>query len=246
MSETIQLTCCRRIPFPAYVARPAGAARGAVVVVQEIFGVNAHIRAVADGYAAAGYLAVAPDAFHRVKPGVELGYTPEDIQAGIALKARSRRCRPRRAAGPAGCVDHAARVGRQGGHGGVLLGRAADLAQRLPVARPGGGGAVLRGRHDGRRGARARAACARCLCHFGAQDHAIAWTRSRPSGPPNRTSRCRSTTPSMASTATTVAPTTRRRGWRANARWPSLSAISPEPAPGRQRLPTPGLLAARR
>jgi carboxymethylenebutenolidase len=63
------------------VAQPPGQPRGAVVVLQEIFGVNAHIRAVADGYAADGYLAVAPSTFHRVKRNVELGYTPEDIQA---------------------------------------------------------------------------------------------------------------------------------------------------------------------
>ena len=88
MSETIQLNAADGFRFPVYVARPAGPVRGAVVVVQEIFGVNAHIRAVADGYAAAGYLALAPDAFHRVQAGVELGYTPEDIQAGIALKAK--------------------------------------------------------------------------------------------------------------------------------------------------------------
>jgi carboxymethylenebutenolidase len=59
--------------FPAYVAKPAGTAKGAVVVLQEIFGVNSHIRSVADGYAAEGFLAVAPSTFHRVKPGVELG-----------------------------------------------------------------------------------------------------------------------------------------------------------------------------
>ena len=71
---------------PAYVAQPDGAPRGAVVVLQEIFGVNSHIRSVADGYAAAGYLAVAPSTFHRVKPGAELGYTDEDMKAGFALK----------------------------------------------------------------------------------------------------------------------------------------------------------------
>ena len=49
MSETIQLTAGDGFAFPAYVARPTGAARGAVGVVQERFGVNSHIRAVADG-----------------------------------------------------------------------------------------------------------------------------------------------------------------------------------------------------
>jgi len=73
--------------FPAYVAQPTGRAKGAVVVLQEIFGVNGHIRDVADGYAAEGYLAVAPSTFHRVKPGVDIGYTEDDMKAGMALKA---------------------------------------------------------------------------------------------------------------------------------------------------------------
>ena len=58
MTQTIQLTAADGTTFPAYVAQPTGAPKGAIVVLQEIFGVNAHIRAVADGYAAAGYLAV--------------------------------------------------------------------------------------------------------------------------------------------------------------------------------------------
>ncbi len=87
MSETIQLTSADGFQFPAYVAKPAGKPKGAVVVLQEIFGVNSHIRSVADGYAAQGYLAVAPATFHRVKQGVDLGYTGEDVQAGSGLKA---------------------------------------------------------------------------------------------------------------------------------------------------------------
>jgi carboxymethylenebutenolidase len=68
--------------FDAWLAPPPGTARGAILVLQEIFGVNAHIRAVADGFAAAGYVAIAPCLFDRVKSGVELGYTPEDLQLG--------------------------------------------------------------------------------------------------------------------------------------------------------------------
>ncbi|MEO8118343.1 MAG: dienelactone hydrolase family protein [Rhodoferax sp.] len=87
MANYIELTAADGFKFPAYEARPAGQAKGAVVVLQEIFGVNAHIRAVVEGFAAQGYLAVAPATFHRVKPGVELGYTPDDVAAGVALKA---------------------------------------------------------------------------------------------------------------------------------------------------------------
>jgi carboxymethylenebutenolidase len=70
----------------AQTVRPAGKPKGAVVVLQEIFGVNSHIRNVADGYAQAGYLAVAPAVFHRLKQDVDLGYGPEDRESGIALK----------------------------------------------------------------------------------------------------------------------------------------------------------------
>lgn len=86
MGQFISLTAADGVTLPAYVAQPEGKPRGAVVVLQEIFGVNAHIRSVADGYAAAGYLAVAPSTFHRVQPGVELGYTDADMSAGFELK----------------------------------------------------------------------------------------------------------------------------------------------------------------
>ena len=86
MGQFTTLTSADGFSFPAYVAQPAGQARGAVVVLQEIFGVNSHIRAVADRYAAEGYVAVAPSTFERVKPGVELGYADADMSAGFELK----------------------------------------------------------------------------------------------------------------------------------------------------------------
>jgi carboxymethylenebutenolidase len=88
-ATTTTLTAADGHAFNAYVARPGGTARGALVVVQEIFGVNSHVRSVADGYAADGYLAIAPALFDRVERGVELGYGPEDIQRGRALKDAS-------------------------------------------------------------------------------------------------------------------------------------------------------------
>ena len=79
MAHWIQLdTAAGRVA--AWLAEPAGAARGGLVVVQEIFGANAHIRAVAEGYAADGYVVLAPAFFDPVEPGVELGYD----QAGYA------------------------------------------------------------------------------------------------------------------------------------------------------------------
>ncbi len=72
----------------AYEAVPADAARGGVVIVQEIFGLNHHIRSIVDQYAAEGYAAVAPAIFDRARRGAELGYTPEGTQEGRALRTR--------------------------------------------------------------------------------------------------------------------------------------------------------------
>jgi carboxymethylenebutenolidase len=68
--------------FQAWLAAPAGRPRGAVVVIQEIFGVNSHIRKVTDGFAADGYTAIAPCLFDRIRRGIELGYSPADMQEG--------------------------------------------------------------------------------------------------------------------------------------------------------------------
>jgi carboxymethylenebutenolidase len=68
--------------FDAWLSPPSGRPRGAVLVLQEIFGVNSHIRSVADGFAAEGYLAIAPSLFDRVKRNVEMGYTPQDVEHG--------------------------------------------------------------------------------------------------------------------------------------------------------------------
>lgn len=73
MSETVQIpTLDGTAAIPAYVARPAGAAKAAIIVIPEIFGVNPGIRSKCEGWAAKGYLAVAPDLFWRFAPGVEL------------------------------------------------------------------------------------------------------------------------------------------------------------------------------
>lgn len=85
-SQWITLESSDGFLCPAWEAVPEGTPRGAVVVLQEIFGVNSHIRAVAERFAARGYLAVAPALFARVQPDVDLGYTPEDMQTGFALK----------------------------------------------------------------------------------------------------------------------------------------------------------------
>jgi carboxymethylenebutenolidase len=88
MGTTIQGTAADGHRFSIYRAEPAGRARGGLVVVQEIFGVNSHIRAVCDDYAGQGYVAVAPALFDRVEPGVELGYQADDVTAGRAIREK--------------------------------------------------------------------------------------------------------------------------------------------------------------
>ena len=79
MGEWIEIAADDGFGFGCYTAAPAGAPKGGILVIQEIFGVNAHIREVADGYAADGYLAWAPSVYDRVERRFECGYTPEDI-----------------------------------------------------------------------------------------------------------------------------------------------------------------------
>jgi carboxymethylenebutenolidase len=80
MSEWIKLKANDGHELSAYVARPTGVTVGVLVLVQEIFGVNAHIRSVADGYAKDGFLVVAPAIFDRFEPGVQLTYQPDDMK----------------------------------------------------------------------------------------------------------------------------------------------------------------------
>jgi len=85
MSEWIKLKAEDGHELSAYVARPKGETIGALVLVQEIFGVNAHVRGVADGYARDGFLVVAPAIFDRFERGLELNYGPEDMKQAFAL-----------------------------------------------------------------------------------------------------------------------------------------------------------------
>jgi carboxymethylenebutenolidase len=74
--------------FQAWLAAPPGRPRGALLVIQEIFGVNAHIRTLTDQFAAEGYTAIAPSLFDRLRRGIELGYTPKDMQEGAGYRAQ--------------------------------------------------------------------------------------------------------------------------------------------------------------
>ena len=175
MGTTVNLKSKDGFEFPVYVAQPAGKPKAAVVVVQEIFGVNSHIRAVADGYAVAGYLALAPATFQRIEQGVELGYADTDMSAGIALKTAVEALpAPGVMADLQSTIDYAAkatggaRVGIVGYcWGGLLVWRAACLLTGLSAAVPYYGGGVT--------GPDEAARKPRCpvLAHFGDRDHWI-------------------------------------------------------------------------
>lgn len=87
MGQNIQLTAEDGFVLDAYLAEPQGKPKGALVVIQEIFGVNNHMRGVTDEFARHGYLAICPALFDRARKKVELGYTEQDIEAGRALRA---------------------------------------------------------------------------------------------------------------------------------------------------------------
>jgi carboxymethylenebutenolidase len=82
----MELTAGDGHKLSAYRVDPSDAPKGAVVVVQEVFGVNPHIRKMADKFAAEGYVAIAPSLFDRVKAGIELGYDESGLNEGLGLK----------------------------------------------------------------------------------------------------------------------------------------------------------------
>ena len=174
MGTFIDLKSADGFVFPAYVAEPAGKPKAAVVVLQEIFGVNSHISSVADGYAAAGYLAVAPATFHRAQTGVDLGYTEADMKAGTELKAAAEALpAPGVLQDIQAAINHAAQTtgGKVGivGYcwGGLLTWRSACTLSGLSAAAPYYGGGMTVGDEPAR-----QPACP-VMVHFGNQDHWI-------------------------------------------------------------------------
>lgn len=174
MSKMVELKSQDGQSIPAYVAMPPGKPRGAIVVVQEIFGVNSHIRSVADGYAADGYVALAPSTFHRVKAGVELGYADADMKEGFTLKTAVEGLpTPGVLADLQAAIDEAARLsgGRVGmvGYcwGGLLTWRSACLLNGLAAAVPYYGGGMTSEAEA------AREPQCPVMAHFGDQDHWI-------------------------------------------------------------------------
>ena len=145
MGKMIELTASDGHKLAAYRADPAGKPRGAIVVIQEIFGVNSHIKQVADGFAADGYVAIAPAVFDRVQKNVDLGYTPEDIAKGreirgkvtndMAVKDAEAAVKAASSAGKVGIVGYC--------WGGLVVWLAAAKVPGLSAAVPYYGGGIL-------------------------------------------------------------------------------------------------------
>ncbi len=166
MSESLTLKASDGHAFHAYLATPSGKPRAGLVVIQEIFGVNSHIRSVTDGFAKDGYLAVAPALFDRVRSQIELGYDQASIAAGREIRAQvswddalkdvAAAAAHVKSAGKVGCVGYC--------WGGSLAWLAAT---RLDVAAAVGyyGGQIFDFREEK----------PRCpiILHFGARDHGI-------------------------------------------------------------------------
>ncbi|MBK6659550.1 MAG: dienelactone hydrolase family protein [Proteobacteria bacterium] len=165
----VELTAADGFKLGAYVAKPKGDAQGGVVVIQEIFGVNHHIRAVVDGYAAAGYVAIAPQIFDRVERNVELGYTAQpDFDKGLRIAFQDLKIADTLLDLQA-AIDHVAKFGRVGvvGYcfGGLLTWLSACALDKVAVASCYYGGGTAKE-------AQRRPRCP-VMMHFGEKDKHI-------------------------------------------------------------------------
>src|SRR5712664_340627 len=145
MGKMIDLTAADGHKLSAYRADPSGKPRGGIVVIQEIFGVNSHIKSVADGYARDGYVALAPAMFDRVQKNVDLGYSPDDIAKGRDIRAKVTTDMAMKDAQAA--VNEAAKAGKAGivGYcwGGFVAWMASAKVSGLSAAAPYYGGGIL-------------------------------------------------------------------------------------------------------
>jgi carboxymethylenebutenolidase len=167
MGQAITLTASDGRRIGAWRADPAGKPRGGLIVCQEIFGVNSHIRSVCERFAAAGYAVIAPAFFDRAEPGVEMGYTADDINRGRELMSRV----PIEAAildvrAAQAALSSSGKVGIVGYcWGGTVAWAAATRVDSLACSAPYYGGGI------------AKMAGEQALCpvemHFGETDHAI-------------------------------------------------------------------------
>jgi carboxymethylenebutenolidase len=167
VGQDITLTAADGFQLGAYRTQPQGTPKGAVVVIQEIFGVNAHIRTVCDRFAVQGYVAVAPSIFDRTERNFQSGYSPEEVAAArkfIANPDWDAMLRDTRAAidsvqdvGPVGIIGFCL--------GGSIAYAAATKLTGLKAAVGYYGGAIVRFADDKPK--------VPTQLHFGAEDHGI-------------------------------------------------------------------------
>jgi carboxymethylenebutenolidase len=170
MGSHIELTASDGHHFGAYRAEPAGAPRGAIVIIQEIFGVNHHIRAVCDRYADLGYVAVAPALFDRLVRDFESGYASEEVAHARSLMGKIDWDAIMRDVEAA--VDSVRQVGPVGVVGFCLGGSLAFMA----ATRIDGIGAAI-GYYGGKIASVAdEVPCCPTQLHFGAEDQGIPLT----------------------------------------------------------------------
>jgi carboxymethylenebutenolidase len=167
MGQRLELTASDGFKLSAYRADPEGQARGALVVVQEIFGVNSHVRSVCDGYARDGYVAIAPALFDRVQRDIEIGYSEQDIARGRELKGASSTDNALRdVAAARDAVKSAGKVGIVGYcWGGFITWMAAARLDGFACAIPYYGGGMVEAKDE-------QPKCP-VMAHFGKKDHAI-------------------------------------------------------------------------
>ncbi len=209
--------------FDAWTAQPDGPLRGAVVVAQEIFGVNSHIRAVTERLAARGFLAIAPDLFARIEPGLDRGYTPDHVAICRSYKERAEAMpeavlQQVRAAAQWALTQQPCKVGMVGFcWGGLLTWRAAAQLPRAvgrPVCYYGGGMTSAQ--------ERARQPLCPVQAHFGRRRPILPLdgVLALPAAPPSAGASV--PVPTTASTASSVPATTTAAPCRPKtARWPS-------------------------
>ena len=165
MGKLIELKSADGHTLAAFVATPAGKPRGGVVVIPEIFGVNSHIQQVTDGFAADGYLAVAPAMFDRVQRNYDTGYSQPEIQAGVAIMQKLDAKQSMMDVQAA--IAEAAKAGKVGivgyCYGGTVSWMAAARARGLACSVPYYGG----GMHD-LIGEKPKVPV---MCNFGETDH---------------------------------------------------------------------------
>jgi carboxymethylenebutenolidase len=167
VGQDITLTASDKFELGAYRTTPAGTPKGAVVVIQEIFGVNHHIRAVCDRFAVQGYVAVAPSIFDRTERNFQSGYSPEEV--AIARKFVASPDWPAMLLDTQAAIDSVKDVGPVGIIGFCLGGSVAYAAATklsgLSAAIGYYGGAIVRFADDKPK--------VPTQLHFGALDHGI-------------------------------------------------------------------------